>query len=322
MPTVSVIIPCFNAERYIAVAVESALAQDWHGSLEVVVVDDGSTDASADRVRELARSDPRVRLLQQANQGVAAARNHGLRCTSADWIAFLDADDFWLPGKLQAQWELLRSHPEARMCYTAWEVWPSDDPLPAGDYLAGLRAEVDTGTSWSGPSGWIYADLLLDAVVWTSTVVAHRSLLAEVGAFDCELRIGEDWDLWLRASRVTPILRVATPYALYRSHPLNTTRGAPAHNPQDVVISRALARWGYVSPDGSKACPGEVARRLARSWSNFAGANLRAGNLARARHGALQALRIDPRHFLGWSVLAKTMAPSLFVRTLRTGTGA
>ncbi len=318
MPTLSVIIPCFNAERYVAAAVDSALAQGWPG-LEVVVVDDGSTDSSAERVREVARMHPNVRLLKQANQGVAAARNHGLRHAGADWIAFLDADDLWLPGKLQAQWELLRSRPDARLSYTAWQVWQSAEPVPGEAYLAELQAQAGLTERWAGPSGWIYADLLLSSEVWTSTVLMHRSLLDEAGMFDPALRIGEDWDLWLRASRVTPILRAPRPYALYRSHPSSITRSAPEHNPQNVVIARALARWGYVSPDGSRASRGAVARGLARSWSDFAGAHLQAGDMARARHGALMALRTDPRHFPGWSVLARTMAPALFSRPPRRG---
>ena len=317
-PTISVVVPCFNAERYIAAAVESALQQGWPG-LEVVVVDDGSTDGSAERVRGLCRAHSNVRLIEQANAGVAAARNHGLRHASGEWIAFLDADDLWLPGKLRAQWLLLRSCPDARMAYTAWQVWSSAEPVPTDAYLAELLTRAGQPACWSGPSGWLYRHLLLDCEVWTSTVLAQRSLFDEVGVFDSGLRIGEDWDLWLRMSRVTPILRVPRPYALYRMHPSNITRRAPDQNFKSVVIARALARWGYGSPDGSAASKAAVDRGLARSWSDFAGANLLAGDVARARHGALMALRTDPRHLAGWKVLAKTTLRSMMVRSSADG---
>ncbi|MCB0791851.1 MAG: glycosyltransferase family 2 protein, partial [Flavobacteriales bacterium] len=111
VPNVSVVVPCHNAAPWIEATLTSVLAQDWPG-LEVIVVDDGSVDDSADRV---ARRFPQVRLLRQANAGVAAARNAGLKAASGDWVAFVDADDHWLPGKLRVQMALLAANPQARM---------------------------------------------------------------------------------------------------------------------------------------------------------------------------------------------------------------
>jgi GT2 family glycosyltransferase len=208
--SLSVVIPCYNAERYLASTVDSVLLQNGP-DLEVVIVDDGSRDGSADLIRQRYGSVSNVRLLQQANQGVAAARNHGVREARGEWIAFVDADDIWLPGKLRAQMDLLSMEPEARMAYTAWQVWSSAAPLPTPDFLAELQAQADDTERWSGATGWIYPQLLLECAVWTSTVLAHRSVFDEVGLFDTTLPIGEDWDLWLRASRVTPIVRVPRP---------------------------------------------------------------------------------------------------------------
>ena len=306
-PSITVVIPCFNAGRYIAATLKSVLAQDIAG-LEVVVVDDGSSDRSAALVRQ---NFPAVRLIEQANQGVASARNLGLHEARGEWVAFIDADDLWLPGKLQAQFELLRRNTRARMACTAWQVWTSIDPEPPAAYLAELRAQAGDVTRWQGPSGWIYPELLLDCVVWTSTVLAHRSVFEEVGVFDPDLRIGEDYDLWLRASRVTPILRAGQPYALYRMHPASITKGAPEANYGNVVVSRALARWGYAGPDGRSADKADVDRARAGTWSEFAAAHLAAGNIDRAREASLEAIRIDRWSSHGWRVLAKTMARSL-----------
>jgi glycosyltransferase involved in cell wall biosynthesis len=108
-PLISVVIPAFNAERYIREAVLSALTQS-HQNLEVVVVDDGSTDGTAAAIAEL--NDPRLRIISQKNRGVSAARNQGLRCTSGEYVAFLDADDYWIPGKLEAQVQAFNSREE------------------------------------------------------------------------------------------------------------------------------------------------------------------------------------------------------------------
>jgi len=299
---ISVIIPCFNAGRYIETAIYSVLSQDWP-AVEIIVVDDGSTDGSSQRVSARFHG---VTLIRQKNQGVAAARNRGIAEASGEWIAFLDADDFWLPGKLSAQMNELRANPQARMAYSAWAVWVSDAAAPEADYVHELLSQADDARFWSGPSGWIYPQLLLDCAVWTSTVIANRSLLAEIGGFDPSLRIGEDYDLWLRASRVTPILRVPRPLALYRQHLGSITRSAPLENYRSIVISRALSKWGYRHSEATPVTPARVRRALAQSWSQFAVANLQAGQMDRARKGVVMSLRTDPAYVGAWKALIKT----------------
>ncbi len=162
---------------------------------------------------------------------------------------------------------------------------------------------------WRGPRGWIYTDLLLDCVVWTSTVLIHRSVLSEVGVFDTELRIGEDYDLWLRASRVTPIERVAQPLALYRQHPENITRRAPAENYRQRVVQRAIDRWGYVGPDGREVDRNAVKRMFAKSCSDFAATQLVTGQRTAGRASALQALKLDAMHLAAWKLLVRSFLP-------------
>ncbi|MDM5176047.1 glycosyltransferase [Massilia sp. DJPM01] len=301
-PLVSVVIPCYNAQRYIGATIASVLAQK-EVALEIIVVDDGSRDGSVALVR---KGFPAVRVVEQANAGVAAARNAGIAAARGEWIAFIDADDIWLPGKLAAQLARMAALPDCRMSYTAWKVWPSDVPQPPPDYLARLQDEAMDSARWAGASGWIYPQLLLDCVVWTSTVLMRRTLLAELNGFDTTLRLGEDYDLWLRASRVTPIERVARPYALYRIHPASITKATPAENYRARVIGQALGRWGLASPDGRMGDAPAVRRMLAKSWSDFAGAHLQARNLGQARRAGWTALRTDPTHVPAWKVLVKT----------------
>ena len=304
LPRVSVVIPCFNAERYIGSTLRAVQAQPG-ADLEIVVVDDGSTDGSAALVE---REFPQVRLLRRTNAGVAAARNAGIAAATADWIAFCDADDIWLPGKLAAQFDAMAAAKDCRMSYTAWHVWHSADTEPQPALLAELAAKAGD-PRWAGATGWLYPELLLDCVVWTSTVLVHRSVLDEVGGFDPTLRIGEDYDLWLRTSRVTRIERVARPYALYRQHPASITRGAPRDNYRGRVVQRALDAWGLVGPDGRQADAAAVRAELAGSWSQYAYTQLEAGQRTAARGSIRQALRVDPAHWVGWKLLLRSWLP-------------
>lgn len=304
LPRVSVVIPCFNTERYIGATLRAVLAQAG-AELEVIVVDDGSTDASAACVEQ---EFPQVRLIRRANAGVATARNTGIAAATADWVAFCDADDIWLPGKLAAQFEAMDAAPGCRMSYTAWQVWPSADAEPEPALLQRLAAEAGD-PKWAGATGWLYPELLLDCVVWTSTVVMQRSLLDEIGPFDAGLRIGEDYDLWLRASRATRIERVARPLALYRQHPASITRSAPRDNYRGRVVQRALDAWGLAGPDGRRADAAAVRAELAGSWSQFAYAQLQAGQRRAARRSVREALRVQPGHWPGWKLLVRSWLP-------------
>jgi len=307
-PRVSVVIPCYNAERYIASTLRSVVSQEWP-ELEVIVVDDGSTDASPTIVKSRF---PDVTLLRQQNAGVAAARNRGIAHASGEWIAFIDADDYWLPGKLGEQWKHLRERPGCRMSYTGWHVWASEAEAPDDTLLSDLAHRVSHGAT-----GWIYTQLLTDCVVWTSTVLMHRSLFDEIGTFDADLRIGEDWDLWLRASRATQIMRVPRPLALYRSHPVSITRRLPQKNWQGIVVGRALSRWGLQSPDGTRADEHRVKYHLARSWSSFGAAHLAVGDITRGWESAVTAMGVDWRHLPAWKLLAKCAARGIMPSALR-----
>lgn len=314
VPPISIVIPCFNGERYIAETIRSVIAQDWP-SANIVVVDDGSKDGSAELVQD---TFPSVHLVRQPNQGVAAARNTGIQHARHDWIAFLDADDIWLAGKLERQWRQLQSNPGVRMNYTSWKVWQSEDAMPTTELLNDLMSTTDDVGQWGGPSGWIYPALLLDCVVWTSTVLIHRSVLNDVGNFDPSLRIGEDYDLWLRASRATPILRVNRPLALYRNHAASITKSAPSKNYQGIVIQRALDRWSLTSPDGMVADRGAVYRALARTWSDYGSACLNAGRPALAWQGAITSIKASWQQAAAWKVLVKAILQySLGVRSYR-----
>ena len=192
--SVSVIIPTYNRVRTLPRALDSVLAQT-RAVDEIIVVDDGSTDSTVDL---LLANYPQVKLLQQPNLGVSAARNHGIREASSDWIALLDSDDRWLPTKLEAQVALVEQRPDHRLCHTE-EIWIRN----------GKRVNQMDKHRKSG--GHIYSQCLPLCVISPSSVLLHRTLFDEIGLFDETLPACEDYDLWLRICAREPVLFVDTP---------------------------------------------------------------------------------------------------------------
>ncbi|HEX8844379.1 MAG TPA: glycosyltransferase [Pyrinomonadaceae bacterium] len=198
-PRISVVIPTYNYGHYLPAAVESVRAQGWP-DLEIIVVDDGSTDDTPRVMKELAGDD--LRYIRQENAGPAAARNRGIRESSGEWIAFLDADDLWMPEKLAVQMDELQKHPDASFSYTDTRVRFPDGTErdvkcePAGN---NLLLKLLTGNQFSTP-----------------TVVVRRQCFLKVGQFEAELRTGEDWDMWLRLAAHFEGVYVARPLALVR----------------------------------------------------------------------------------------------------------
>ncbi len=212
-PVVSVVVPAFNAGAVLADALASARQQTFR-EIEVIVVDDGSTDDTADVARRFEREDARFALVSQRNGGVSAARNAGMGHARGEWVAFLDADDEWFPEKLARQLE------EARRC-------------PRADFLFSNYVErrdgVDVGLRYRSsrklPRGSCLPRLLFADLFGTSTVVVRRDLLDRAGSFDPSLAAGEDWDLWLRmAESGWSPLGVEEPLVRYRLWSGNATR--------------------------------------------------------------------------------------------------
>lgn len=198
VPTVSIVVPAYNPGPMLGRALGAIIDQSF-GDWECVVVDDGSEEPLA----WVATVDPRIRLLRQANQGVAAARNRGIEATSGRLVAFCDHDDEWLPAKLERQ---VAAISECGLCYTAFERVDS------------CRRHI--GSGYSGARG--YADLLTGNGICTSTVMVRREVLE--GGFDTGLVAGEDWDLWLRIARDHPIVGIDDVLVRYAEHPDQASR--------------------------------------------------------------------------------------------------
>jgi len=198
VPAVSVVIPLYNKGPYIARALNSVLAQTFQ-DFEVIVVDDGSTDDGAEVVRSF--EDPRIRLIQQENRGVSAARNRGIEAARAELVAFLDADDEWLAGHLEVLLRLRDKYPEAGAYGTAYLVKRKDSKACVAAFSDDIPRKP-----WEGllPS-YFKAAAFGDPPISASTVAIPKSVLTEMAGFATEAWWGEDTDLWGRIALKYPI---------------------------------------------------------------------------------------------------------------------
>ena len=198
-PRVSVVIPTYNRGWVVNDAVDSVLNQAFQ-QYELIVVDDGSTDDTKAILREYG---DRIRVIRQANRGVSAARNRGIRAAKAPLIAFLDSDDVWLADKLSVQVAFFDNHPAAAVCQTE-ETWIRN----------GVR--VNPGKRHRKRSGMIFEPSLALCLVSPSAVMLRKDLFETIGLFDESLPACEDYDLWLRISITHPIYLIDQPLIVKR----------------------------------------------------------------------------------------------------------
>ena len=268
-------------------AIDSVLKQNY-SPIEILLIDDGSTDGTAALVQHEA---PQVRIFQQANLGVAAARNTGLQHANGEFICFLDADDGWFPGKLIAQVDHLLRHPEVGLVYHPWHIWKPDasgifadfDPPPVA------KQAID-----AAHSGWIYPQLLLDCMVHTSTVMLRRVIAQQVGLFNQKLSSGEDYHYWLRVSRVCEIHKLNGVYSFYREVADSLSNTPKNVNFGYLIVQQAIKEWGQSAPDGRSLTSRQINSRLAGLAFGFGFLQFHRGSPRLAKHAFLVALKHDP----------------------------
>jgi glycosyltransferase involved in cell wall biosynthesis len=202
MPKVSVIIPTYNRRDLVREAIASVLAQTYR-DFELIVVDDGSDDGTAEVVREFAQESDCVHYVYQSNRGVSAARNRGVAFSNGELLAFLDSDDLWQPRKLETQVAFFDAQRDAQICQTE-EVWLRN----------GVRVNPHNKHCKTG--GDIFARSLELCLVSPSAVMMHRELFEHMGGFDESLPACEDYDLWLRIAATMSVYLLDTPLVIKR----------------------------------------------------------------------------------------------------------
>ena len=228
MPGVSVIIPTFNNARYIGEAIHSILAQDV-AVCEIIVIDDGSTD---DTQTALASFDGRIRAVYQENQGVSAARNRGLAMARGEYVVFLDADDFMLPGKLVAQMTFLDARPRLDGVHSGWQLIDAD-----GRYLTDVEP-------WHDAPNLDLSDWLLWKPAFLGGLMFRRVCLARSDGFDTRLRQAEDVDLiWRLSLQGGRFAWLRQPTVGYRQHGGNTVQdGVRQAQDMSQVLDKFFSR--------------------------------------------------------------------------------
>jgi glycosyltransferase involved in cell wall biosynthesis len=290
--TVSVVIGAYNAGAWIGQALDSVLAQTYP-VLEVLVIDDGSTDDTAEVVRSFGE---RVQYVAEQHRG-RPHRNRGILASRGDIVAFVDADDFWSPVKLERQVELLRSR------RVQWAVSDSvwlDDATGTLTPPAGMDIR----------EGDILKALFLENFIVASSLIVRRAVLDEVGLFDetPEVAPAEDWDLWLRIAARYPVAAARVPLVTLRLHPdsfLAATPMAQRVRGLEHVVARARAR--------ESARLGRLERLALGNIYHAAAVKLfRQHRPHEARGYVLKALRQRPTRFETIAYLAMTYLPSKF----------
>lgn len=274
-PLVSVVMPAYNVAWCIGRAVDSVLAQDFR-ACELIVVNDGSTDGTRALLEGYGAA---ITVINQENRGMSAARNAGIRRARGTYVAFLDADDWWLAGKLSRQVELMRGRPEIGFSSTA------------------VRVENDDGrllNLWRCPNGSteILATLFAQNAAIAggcSAVMARRDLLDRVGLFDESLRGFEDPDLWMRLAAVSGYACIDETLAVILRREQSVSRNLDSMR---VAALRSMRKNRALLPPGLR---GRFWRScLAGVYTDYAKPAYRAGRLGLAYADTLRALMLSP----------------------------
>ncbi len=232
-PNISVIIPCYNQGQFLQEAIQSVLEQDYPDK-EIIVVNDGSADNTpevANRYRDM------IVYIEQSNKGAAAARNAGIRVAKGEYIAFLDADDVCLPGRLNLEAKVLNQRPEVGLV-------ASDAYLinATGEFV-GLKSSISGSPRHPQDFRWE----TVEYCATTSTVMCRKRCFDVAGYFDERFKRGggEDWLAWVRIARSFSMVYLSEPTIGYRMHPLNVTKNVEFINQQNRLAAHLAVTWEH-----------------------------------------------------------------------------
>jgi glycosyltransferase involved in cell wall biosynthesis len=307
-PKVSVIMPVLNGQKYIGEAIESILAQTYP-FYELVLVDDGSTDSTIEKVRQY-ESKMEIRYVSHSTpRGIPRSMNDGIRASSGDFIAFLDHDDAWMPEFLETQVSYLDSHPDVGMVHSDFQtIDPNGNILEAS--IARYRNKIR-------PSGSVFGPLFQDSFIVGNSVLIRRGCFEELGLFDESLRWG-DYLMWMRISRHYRVDYVDDVLTKYRQHPSQSTRTITNERADDdsvglQTIKKILELYPETRTElGEKV----VSRRFATLYFDKAYTWWSRGMYGHARICMQRALRHWPTNPHYWAVYAGTFLGASLVAKL------
>jgi glycosyltransferase involved in cell wall biosynthesis len=287
-PFISVIVITYNAAEYVGHAIDSVLQQSW-ANLELIVVDDGSTDDTPSVVARF--TDPRLRYVTQSNRGPNSARNHGIREARGDYVAFLDADDWWLPDKLCRQVARAREYPTAGLVYSL---------------AVSVRENGEHGVRFGSVMNGRAIDQLLKGnciAGSASSAMVKRQAIDAVGVFDESLQYAEDWEYWIRVASRFDVACVPEFDVFLLSRPGSRGKNALATRDQSLqFIHDALDRYAPRRPWFRRTALAQL--HYVASYNFWA-----AGNMGQARLENLRSLIYDPFYLIYYKRMFRLFFP-------------
>ncbi len=291
IPIISVHMSVYNQKRYIAVAVESILAQTYR-DFEFVIIDDGSSDGSTEILERFAAQDPRIRLVSRPNTGIGPARNEALGLSRGEFVAVMDSDDIALPHRFQRQVDFLREHPEI-VAAGSWVEWIDPEGNPLCDYHPPeTHDEIDRR----------HLEERAHLICHPASMIRTESL-RKIGGYRPEL--AHDFDLWLRLAEVGRLANMPEVLLKYRLHPKSFARTNQSqfwHNEDRAIRDACVRRGRPVSnppPPPEEAVATEADHRITWAWYALYG-----GKVVSARRNALRSVWLRPLSSKGWKTLA------------------
>jgi GT2 family glycosyltransferase len=327
-PLASIVLPTYNRAYSLPKTIDSVLAQSYR-ELEVVIVDDGSTDGTGDLIESRYGTDSRVRYHYRNNGGVSAARNTAMRLVRGEVLVFCDSDDLWTVDKLRLQMEAFERFPEVnlvwtdvsamdpagailherytRLCYPAWKTRPLEEMFARSEDLGATRVYV----------GNVFATMVGGTLVNMPSVAIRASLPATIGNFDETMRTGEDYDFTLRACAVGPVAFIDVPTVLYRVGAPDQLTHASLHADQARNWFRAVARFREAGRLPAMMSPQRMKAILAGKYQWLGMSELLCDNRRAARAALWQSIRHGSRSARLWLTLLSTLLPAGLARSLR-----
>jgi glycosyltransferase involved in cell wall biosynthesis len=315
VPKVSVVIPTYNCAAFLPIAIESVLAQTYR-DFEIIVVDDGSTDATSEVIAPYL---DRVQFIMQENKGVAAARNTGIRASRGEFIAWLDADDTWLPDKLTLQLPRF-ADPEVLIAYSDLSVRYSDGRV-LSSYLAGRPLACE---------GYIVDNFVRSRFLMPSAMVLRRDSMERHGLFDEEMLACEDVELFARICLHGKVAWIRKPLVVrYEGVHNLTSKPERILNYLILAFTKVLAK----EPDMPRSARSAIKKELSKHHQWRAYATLQQGKGREACADALRAIRLDatrlrpvlptlfasmlPQRVYGWIKQSRTKGQAISPASIR-----
>ncbi len=321
-PLVSVIIPCYNAAKFLPRTIESVLSQEYP-KVEIIVIDDGSTDNTREVVRPYLKRG--VRYISQDNSGgPARPRNVGIRNAAGDYIFLFDSDDLMLPAKITRSVEFLERGHKVGLLFTNFIQMDEEGQALPGTFLDTYHHFQELPKRREGedifiiPQETAYAGLLFENFIGTSSAVIPRCIFDRIGLFDETLRYSEDRDLWFRIARQYDIAYLDTVGHSYRVRAGGISHRDPLINaPNRITVLKKQLQHGLPQP-----LEKEIRRWIASNYMELGWHYQRAGQMKLARRNYVLGLR----EYFSWPPLRGVLITLLgrrlvtFLRRLRNGT--